>query len=360
MIKVCFRVDGGNNVGLGHVSRCLSLAQAFRRNGHEVFFISKLDEGITRIKNENFDVFPIRQDCSGSNSTNIAEEINKINHILRKAQLDVLIVDSYNVSHEYFLALRIFARRLVYIDDINLFPYPVDIVINGNITGKFLGYQKYNQGQRFLVGPEFNLIRTEFCNLLPRKVNVRVNEIMITTGGADTYNLTTKLLNILLQKQEYRNIRINILVGSGFTNCNDLERLRRSNSNIFLYANSVLPNPPKNIIYSNVSSIMLRSDLAISAGGSTLYEFAACGTPVLAIIIADNQERIVQKMDELGYLINLGWYDQLNDDNFLNTFKEAIDNYKKREEISHKGQKLVDGKGTERIVQFIMKNLDYN
>lgn len=360
MFNVCFRVDGGNNVGLGHISRCLSLAQAFQRNGHKVFFISKLNEGITRIKNENFDVFPLQQDYSESHLTNITEEINEISNILRKVQLDLLIVDSYYVSYEYFSALKKLAKKLIYIDDINLFSYPVDIIINGNITGKYLGYQKYNQGQRFLVGPEFNLIRTEFCNLPPRKVNVRVNEIMITTGGADTYNLTTKLLNILLQKPEYRDVRINVLVGSGFTNCNDLECLRQSYSNIFLYANSVLPNPPKNIIYSDVSSIMLRSDLAISAGGSTLYEFAACGTPVLAIIIADNQEGIVQKMDELGYLINLGWYDQLNEDYFLNTFKEAIENYEKRKEISHKGQKLVDGKGTERIVQFIMKNLDYN
>jgi UDP-2,4-diacetamido-2,4,6-trideoxy-beta-L-altropyranose hydrolase len=204
------------------------------------------------------------------------------------------------------------------------------------------------------------MIRSEFSNMPPRVLREKVEEIMITTGGADTYNLTGRLLDILLTKVEYRHIRFNVLVGSAFTNCEYLEELSKNFPNLNLYANSNLPYKLPRITISDVSSIMLRSDLAISAGGSTLYEFAACGTPVMAFILADNQEGLVQKMDELGYILNLGWHHQLKEELVLSELREMMDDYPLRKEMSLKGQKLIDGKGTERIVERIVQNLKNN
>ncbi|WP_434511450.1 hypothetical protein [Desulfitobacterium sp. AusDCA] len=97
--------------------------------------------------------------------------------------------------------------------------------------------------------------------------------------------------------------------------------------------------------------------MVISAGGSTLYELAACGTPALVFILADNQEGIVRKMDELGYVKTLGWYNQLSDETVLNKLRELISDYKQHQELSSKAQRLVDDHGTDRIVQNITQNL---
>ncbi|NLV76359.1 MAG: UDP-2,4-diacetamido-2,4,6-trideoxy-beta-L-altropyranose hydrolase, partial [Tissierellia bacterium] len=43
----------------------------------------------------------------------------------------------------------------------------------------------------------------------------------------------------------------------------------------------------------NMKNLMINNDLAISAGGNTLYELCACGIPTIAIIIADNQLKFV-------------------------------------------------------------------
>lgn len=364
MVKVCIRADGGENLGMGHIMRCLSLAQTFRQNGHKVYFLSKLDEGIEKAGSVNFKVFRlpvIEQEKEGYNYGNPAHlgaEACEIITFLNKHQTDILLIDSYNVNEQYFLALKPHVRRLAYIDDLNKFPYPVDIVINGNITGEYSGYRKYYENQVLLLGPRYNLIRAEFCNLPPRTVREKVAEIMITTGGSDTYNITGKLLSILLQNKHFINLRFNILVGSGFNNWKELIGLRQSHHNVFLYANSALSYKLPEIIYSEVSAIMLRSDLAISAGGSTLYELAACGIPTLALILADNQEGLVCKMDELGYVMSLGWYHELNKDLFLAKLREIINAYQRRQEMSAKGQKLVDGKGPERIVRRILRNLE--
>lgn len=366
MVKVCIRADGGKDVGLGHIMRCLSLAQTFRRNGDKVYFFSKLDEGIKKIRQENFEFVRLVsavQEADGylyDNPTHLADEVSEMIALLQEYRIDVLVIDTYNVSREYFLALKPYVNRLAYVDDINKFPYPVDIVINGNITGKFLGYQKYDQEQGLFLGTEYNMIRDEFSNIPPRTIRRNVKEILITTGGGDPFKLTSKLLDILLKDEEYRHLRLNVLVGSGFTNCGNLGDLSKNCDNVFLYANSVLSHILPDIIYSEVSPIMLRSDLAISAGGSTLYELAACGTPAMAIILADNQEGIVHKMDELGYVKSLGWYAQLSEELVLDNLGKIMGDVQRRREMSTKGQRLVDGKGTERIVRSILQNFEEN
>lgn len=360
---IAFRADGGKNVGMGHIIRCLSLAQAFRRYGHQIYFFSKLDEGIEKVKQENFEAIKLlsgEQQKEGffyGDPTCLSEEANEIILLLSTYQVDLLFIDSYNVTERYFSNLKLHVEKLAYIDDVNKFPYPVDFVVNGNIIGEFLDYKKCDNKQVFLLGPKYNMIRPEFCNLPLRPINKEVAEIMITTGGSDPYNVTENLLSILLQNKSFDNIRINVLVGSGFTDYKDLINFKQNHGNVSLYSNSGLPQDLPEIEFSSVSTLMLRSDLAISAGGSTLYELAACGTPALVFILADNQKAIVEKMDELGYVMKLGWYNQLNEDLVIGNLLKLMNDFERRKEMSSKGQKLVDGYGTDRIVQSITQNL---
>ncbi|CQR70437.1 UDP-2,4-diacetamido-2,4,6-trideoxy-beta-L-altropyranose hydrolase [Sporomusa ovata DSM 2662] len=366
MLRVAFRADGGKNVGMGHIMRCLSLANAFRRDGHKVYFFSKADAGIEVIQNEKFDVVrlpSVAQNTEGffyGSPAELTAEAAAVVSWLHSQQIDVLVVDTYNVTNEYFQLLKPHVKKLAYIDDINKFSYAVDIIVNGNITGKYLEYRQYDGQQLLLLGSTYNMIRDEFQNLPARNVRKQVAEIMITTGGADPYNLTNKLLAILLHNQQLKTLRMNVLVGSGFTNVEHLINMSRNHDNVVLYANSVMSASSPAITYSNISDIMLRSDLALSAGGSTLYEFAACGTPVLAFVLADNQEFIVQKMDELGYVQSMGWYNQLDDNQVVNALLNLMNNFEKRQEMSFKGQRLVDGRGTERIVKSIINSVQAN
>ena len=43
-MKVAFRVDASGDVGFGHLSRCINLAEVLRRRGNEVLFICRDDE----------------------------------------------------------------------------------------------------------------------------------------------------------------------------------------------------------------------------------------------------------------------------------------------------------------------------
>jgi len=356
MSRIGIRADGGAGVGMGHVMRCMSLARNFNKNGHKVYFLSKLSAGIAVIEREGFSVARLSDDKEviGLNSSidtlGLDNELHVVINLLKRYEIDILIVDSYNVSEKHFISLKQHVDKLVYIDDENKLCIPADVIINGNLTAEYLGYRKYNNNQILLLGPQYNLIREEFKDVPSRIINETVESVMITTGGSDSFNITKKLLEMLLKVDCFSNVKFNVLVGSGFTHVDNLVDLSKRNPGIRLFSNQGV-NHFTEIQYSSVSDLMLNSDIAISAGGSTLYEFAACGIPVLTFILAENQRFLVEKMSELGYLINLGWHHELDDMLVVNCLRLLIDDVDKRIEMSRRCQRLVDAGGAARVVR---------
>ncbi|MCX8130820.1 MAG: UDP-2,4-diacetamido-2,4,6-trideoxy-beta-L-altropyranose hydrolase [Clostridia bacterium] len=356
MIKVAFRADGGPQMGMGHIIRCLSLASEFRKQGFDVIFLSKYQEGIDRIINEKFEIFRLESTFSAveheqgfhyGDMLSLEKEAGEIIKCINENCIDILVVDSYNVTHEYLLLIKKFVKILSYIDDINKFTYPVNILINGNITGEYMNYTKYYNDEIMLLGPKYNLIRNEFKNIPLRSINRKINKIMITTGGADPYNLTCKIVEDLMEDSYFNNITFNIIVGNAFTNKEEIIKMVGRYSNLILHEN-----------VKSMAKIMLDSDIAISSGGSTLYELCACGTPTTAIILANNQEFIVKKMDEAGYVIDLGWYNEMKKDIITKKIKQLSENYSHRLELCKRAIGLIDGYGTERIVEVFRKYIN--
>lgn len=353
MLKVLFRVDGSQRIGMGHIIRCLSLAKELENAGVEVAFIIKHKEGENKVISSGFKVFRIpceMKDMEDSEEgffygkpEDLIEESGYIVNLISDFKPNLLIIDSYNVSMDFFSELRQNIKT-VYIDDINSFNYPVEMIINGNINAKELNYSKHTTSEQMLLGIEYNMIRNEFKDLPKRIVAKKITQIMITTGGSDSFGLSQKLAKWILTNSEFENIQINLIVGSAFSNKSELNKLA------FEYKNLILHENPEKI-----SQIMFRSDIAISSGGSTLYELCACGTPTLSFVLADNQQGIVMRMNELGLVQSIGWYNELEEERLTSSLSNLIKNFEKRKEISANGQKLVDGNGCSRIVEKLLQ-----
>ncbi|MBF8982965.1 hypothetical protein IZY60_05400 [Lutibacter sp. B2] len=168
-------------------------------------------------------------------------------------------------------------------------------------------------------------------------------DIMITTGGSDSYDISSKIINMILEDEELKKVKLNVIVGKGFTNKESLGEIAKENKNIILYENT-----------KYMSEIMLKADIVIAAGGSTLYELCACGTTTIRFIVADNQSELVEKMNALGYIISLGWYDEFSKEDVMYNLKNLCNDYLIRVKLSEYMQTLLDGKGTIRIVEEIL------
>lgn len=101
---------------------------------------------------------------------------------------------------------------------------------------------------------------------------------------------------------------------------------------------------------------MQKADIAISAGGTTLYELCACGTPTISYAFADNQLDNVKQFQEDGLIDYAG--DARIDDiakNVNQYLKKYQDDWQLHEKKSEKMQEMVDGKGAMRLAEALMK-----
>jgi spore coat polysaccharide biosynthesis predicted glycosyltransferase SpsG len=148
-----------------------------------------------------------------------------------------------------------------------------------------------------------------------------------------------------LLKDAYPQLLKKVIISKSFQNIAEIERLKDSNTELIYYPNA-----------AEMRKVMLESDIAISAGGQTLYELARVGVPTIGICIAENQLQNIQRWRKSGFLKYAGWY---NEKNLLEKIVEAVNkfmSYEERVRRSEIGRSYVDGKGTRRIIsELIMK-----
>lgn len=334
-MRIGIRADGGAKIGMGHIIRCLALALVFKANQHEVIFLSNDPPGQAKITENGFESLPV----SGSSKS---AELEDLRRIIRDKNLDCLLVDSYQVDRDYFLGLKSMVKLLCYIDDLNRFVHPVDILINGNFAAESLNYRPYDSKQLMLLGVNYNLIRGEFQNLPPVNVKPEIHRILITMGAADPVNFSSRLIREIRRDPIFDRIELQVIAGSSNLFSEELVQLSKQYPNITLYQN-----------VKRMSELMLEADVALSAGGSTLYELLACGVPVMAFIIAENQAFIVHKLAESAYIKSLDWYHQVDFIKFREELREF--HFQQRQEMGPKGQKLVDGFGPNRVKDEIVE-----
>lgn len=336
MTKIAIRADGGSKIGLGHIQRCLALSSQLQKRGMEIHFITKRNR-VVKEKTEQggFEVVELERNL------NLEEDLKYTTEILKSNEIGVLITDSYEFDEKYLIEVKKSVGLLVSIDDLAEITFPSDIVINQNIYAKDLEYHSLTGKTKFLLGPKYALLREEFANLGERKINEKVQKVLVTLGGSDCFNLTPKILNVLDTIEE--DFNITAVIGHFFNNVFEMERITKKMSK------------KAELIYnsSEMANLMVFSDLAVTGGGTTLYELAATGTPALVFCLADNQYKNVKMMVEAGTIINLGWRNKWKTGNFCKEMNKLINNHLLRVKMGKSGQKLVDGKGNSRCAQLI-------
>ena len=313
-MNIGIKTNGSSTIGMGHIMRTLVLAKTLSRY-NKVFYICKADEE-----------FKIGREMIISSNYNIYNNVDVCG--------DILITDSYEVNKEYFQNAKKYFKYQVYIDDLNLFYHPVDLLINSNINAEELNYTE----PHLLMGTKYALLREEFLNCSPKVVKEKVTDILITMGGSDPHDLTIKILHKITQL----NYHFHVVVGPAFKNKESL--YSQKYSNVTLYENA------------NIKALMECCDIAISASGSTLYELSACGTPSLGIVVAENQRGAANKFNKLEMIKNLGDYNKISWSLLKSEINSLCQDFNRRKKISKTMQQLVDGLGSKRIAEYINAN----
>jgi len=159
-------------------------------------------------------------------------------------------------------------------------------------------------------------------------------------GGGDPANITLRVIRAL-GKVACDGLEIIVVVGSMNPHVEMLKATLRESKLIIRLQQDT----------SEMPQLMAWADLAVSGGGSTCWELAFMGVPSLLFVLAENQCRIAEGLEQAGVAINLGWSHEVSDTAVVETLQGLCQAAERRCHMSKLGRKLVDGRGASRVLQ---------
>lgn len=331
--KIYIRADMNEIIATGHVMRCLSIADAVRDQGKETIFITADEKPLEVLQNRGYDPIVLHTDWN-----NMEEELEVLIPLIKSNGISKLLVDSYQVTEKYLRTLEEYTE-VFYLDDLDAFEYPVSNVICYANYYSQLSYGNYEVNTKFYLGTAYMPIRKVFQNCKPKLIKENIENIMILSGGSDNYHMIENIADLF---KGSNTVRADIICGAFYPDFKGLEEKFSDYTNLHFYQN-----------VSNLEEFMENADLAISAGGTTLYELSAKGTPTISYSFADNQLKNVRQFDADGLICYAG--DVRQDDVYGNIYRlyEEYEDSNLRKERSEKMQKVMDGKGATRIARLL-------
>lgn len=338
------RADANADIGMGHVMRCLSIAEAAAEldGTHKPVFL--IADGGCRdmIEARGFDAIVLDTDYR-----DMRAEPGRLAGILDERR-DVLLVDSYQADVDYFLALRKLAR-VACLEDMG-FAYPVNLLINYNIYAPKLKerYQEQDgarQPDAMLLGADYVPLRKAFQEPSGYVVKNKVTDVIITTGGSDLYFAAPAFADTFLNNKVILSRKVHFHIISGPFNrfADELKRKYDGCGQVTVHEN-----------VKDMKSLLLAGDVLLTAAGSTVYEAGALGIPMIVFYFAENQRQGAEALAERTDIVNAGDFAKnaaAVTERAAAALARCMEDRDYRERLSVQEKRLIDGKGARRIAR---------
>ncbi|KAF0180031.1 MAG: N-acetyltransferase GCN5 [Limisphaerales bacterium] len=368
MSTLLLRADAGPQIGMGHVMRCLALAEPWLQAGSTVTLLTAPRAGglqppsagsdnpterrlqtagtdALRARAESLSV-SLRELSAPPGSPADAAETIALAQSLRATWL---VLDGYHFDAAFQRAVKAARIRLLVFDDTaQAARYSADFILNQNLGATAALYPHRDPTTHLLLGPRFVQLRGEFTRGAAQTSTARLPSLaptggegrgegasptphlLVTLGGSDPDNVTAQVLSIL---QTIPNLTADIILGPANPHAASLQSaIGNRPSAITLHQ-----NPP------DLPQLMSRADLAICAGGTTAWELSFLGVPMLVLVLAENQRPNAERLAQTGAAIHTTIASLSAD------LRSLLADAPRRAEMSRRARALVDGLGTFRV-----------
>lgn len=359
-MNIFFRTDASLKIGIGHVMRCLTLAQALRDRGAHCRFICREHPGnlLEWTRQAGFESIALPLSDKRSHidlpadepvlshaewlGTDWQTDASQTIASLGDCHPDWFIVDHYSLDHRWESQLRTVCEKIMVIDDLADRCHDADVLLDQNF---YCDQDRRYQGWlpkhcKTLLGLGYVLLRKEFANAKKgqRTRDGRVKRILVFFGGSDPKNQTQTVLDAL-KIMRLRDIAVDVVVTQSNPNRHTIKILCDQLPGVTYYCNA-----------SNMAELIVNADLGIGAGGSAMWERCYLGLPTITVVFAKNQVRTTEDVAKFGVIKYLGWADSVDADDYQRTISDLISNPGKMRQISSAAVNMVQEKSTSLVV----------
>ncbi len=348
-MKILFRADGAPEIGVGHLTRCLSLAHALKSNGHDIKFLltdhpSNFSSVVT---SEGFKVFFVsrgdkyQQPITGKETTwlgnDLAHDIKETRKVLTEEKSDLIIVDHYAIDASWEKEIRKDVKTIFVIDDLANRPHDCDFLMDQTFGRSKSDYSNLVSSQcQLFLGSEFALLRPEFSRHLPSRQSL--NHIFISFGGIDPRGVTLKVIQGIELETE-KKLHITVILRKESVGFEEVKKITQNS----IHEYELIPST------NRMADLMAKADLAFGAGGTSAWERCSLSLPAIGICLADNQKLVLENLSLKGALTNLGDFKALTPEKVHSALMIFLKDEKLLFAMSKIGREVCDGQGIGRI-----------
>lgn len=320
MQEVFIRADAGAIIGLGHVIRCMALAEMLKENFIITFFCKELPEKIKlSVREQGFALKMIDSEESFFNCINDKK---------------IVVTDGYGFGSVYQKQIKTKGAKLVCIDDLHDKEFFADLIIN-HAHGVNKNNYKAQHYTVFALGVDYALLRSPFLTAAKSKRAISsIEKLMICFGGADSKNLTLTALAAASSIQQFK--EIHAVAGAAYAHTNSLSELLTTDKRTQLH---------QSLNETAMLSLMQHCDGAIVPASGILFETLAAGCVAFSGYYIDNQLSIYNGFKSLNAIIDMQGFE-----NMLSVLEENID---KQQSLV---KNVIDGLSGTRLLN-LFKNL---
>lgn len=335
--KVIIRADGSKGIGMGHLSRASLITEHFSNNGTTAKIIMKDDtNGKNFILNRTtqYQCLPI--------DVSLNEELEITYNLLADEApcffiLDVLNHDKYQ---EMLNSLKeIDCLSVVITDESEKTTIEADIVLNGNPHQ--LDYSYANSPGSYLMGPEYFIMDPNYEKIAVEEPRKSIENILLTVGGSDHHNLLFMILDALEVIHGNYNVKIFSTYASGYID--DLKK----------YLDKLTISTQLYLDEKTLAPFWADCDVAITAGGNTLFERISTRLPGGTVCQLKRQMEIANYFEKLEVNYNLGLGVELNEKCLFERLKVFLNNYAMHYSQYTKSPQVTEGRGLHYLTQAI-------
>lgn len=308
-MDILIRTDASNQIGSGHVVRCLTIAYHLQKLGHHVTFWMEPLPG------------------------HMIDLVRKQGYVVtgQEKAADILIVDHYQLDISWEQQMRKFARKIIVIDDLANRKHDCDLILDQNVIANY--EHRYDElvpiHCKKLLGPKYLIMRDEFIEERAKQTirTGEVNRLLVFMGGSDPTNETMKVLDAL--KETTTNFQqIDIVVGMSNVHRIEIEDICRQRQ--YSYHCQI----------DYMARLMSQADFSIGAGGSTTWERCYVGLPSASTIVAPNQLASMEMAEQISAIINLGWHEGVTSQTYVQLLDSLPSQGERIRHISEQGLKI--------------------
>ena len=329
-----FKVNYSSKIGLGHINRCLNIANCLQSYCSLTFLVIK-----NNLKNQNIIDKKKFKIIFFKNNDEILKKSKKI---FKFNEFNFLIIDDYCTNYNWEKKIYKFVNKILVIDDFtnrrhycdyylnqNIFNQNKDLIANSNKTTLFLG------GKYALLDKKYNF----YFNI--KRNHNSLKKILVSFGGTDTENYAEKIL-YLFKLNKNNKIHIVAIIPNS-------KKFILIKKKYAYYKNIKILNRTKSL-----AKTIFNSDFIIGSAGLSALERLCLFKPSLVFCLAKNQKIIFNDLKKKKLIIDGGNINKLNQNKFDDIINLAVSKYSKLKDNLEKNLIFVDGLGAKRISEIIL------